>query len=230
MFGFTQAKREERNAEIRRGIEQKPFNFQKITIALDAVQDFPGGVPTANGVKLKISFPFRSVSVVTASSNNANIDLLPTDDSIQNAQSALTLKKAGKYDCGSIISGGYLSWNYQAGESIVLLFVLEGEYSSGEIRSITGSSSSVSEGTAVVSTVITAIAGSGVLLAADALRITTTGYVVSGTFYIGQTGTLGVPPLAGIPFVAGQYFKISNQGAWEYYSAAGGVINLNTES
>lgn len=231
MFDFLQAKKEERNQEIRRGIEQRPFNFQRIKIYLDNVSDFPLGVPTPRGVKQKFSFPFASVHVVDASSNTAYVNLIPTDDNLQNESSVLPLKKAGGYNTGSIISGCYLGWNLQPGEWIDLLFILEGEYSSGQVVSIAGGGSATTEGTAVVSSRITQVgAGSGVLLAADGSRNTAHGYVVSGSAYIGDASVAAGAPQVGTFASAGQSFQIKNQGAWTYYSPAGCEINLNIQS
>lgn len=231
MFDFLQAKKEERNQVIRQGIEQRPFNFQRVKIYLDNTADFPGGIATPNGKTQKFSFPFASIHVVDASSNTAYVNLMPTDDSLQNAQSTLPLKKAGKYATGSIISGCFLNWNLQPGEWIDLLFVLEGEFDSGQVVSIAGGGSATTEGTAVVSSQVEQIgAGSGVLLAADGNRNTCHAYVVSGSLYFGDAGVAAGAPQTGTFASAGQSFVIKNQGAWTYYSPAGCVVNLNIQS
>lgn len=231
MFDFLQAKKEERNQVIRQGIEQRPFNFQRVKIYLDNAADFPGGVPTANGVKQKFNFPFASVHVVDASSNTAYVNLVPTDDTLQNEQSSLPLKKAGKYSTGSLISGCFLQWNFQTGEWIDLLFILEGEFDSGQVVSIAGGGTASTEGTAVVSSRLSQVgAGSGVLLAADGNRNTCNIYVVSGSLYFGDAGVAAGAPQTGNFASAGQSFVIKNQGAWTYYSPAGCELNLNTQS
>lgn len=229
MFDFLQAKKEERNQVIRQGIEQRPFNFQRVKIYLDV--DFPGGVPTPSGVKQKFSFPFASVHVVDASSNTAYVNLIPTDDTLQNISSVLPLKKAGSYKTGSLISGCYLGWNMQPGEWVDLLFILEGEFDSGQVVSIAGGGSATTEGTAVVSSRISQVgAGSGVLLAADGNRNTVHAYVVSGSLYYGDAGVAAGAPQTGTFASAGQSFVIKNQGAWTYYSPAGCEVNLNVQS
>lgn len=229
MFDFLQAKKEERNQIIRQGIEQRPFNFQRVKIYLD--RDFPGGLPTPLGYTQKFSFPFASVHVIDASSNSAYVNLLPVDNSLQNFQSSLPLKKAGGYKTGSIISGCNLNWQLQPGEWIDILFILEGDFSSGQVVSIAGGGTASTEGTTVVSSRISQVgAGSGVLLAADGNRNTCNIYVVSGSLYFGDAGVAAGAPQTGNFASAGQSFVIKNQGAWTYYSPGGCELNLNTQS
>jgi hypothetical protein len=227
---IADAKRQERSSDIRTGILERPFTFQKIVIPLDSTSDFPGGSGTPNGVKRKISFPFRSVQVIAASSTSASIKLAPHDDSLMNEQNAIPLSITDSFDFGKVISGGFLFWNFQVGETITLIFSVDGNFKTGKTVQAVSTTASVSDGTTVTTGIITQSgAGSGVLCAADLTRVLLTCQVQSGTFYLGDAGVSAGAPQAGIMVNAGQSFQIRNQGAWTYYSPSGGVINTILE-
>ena len=126
-----------RTSEIRYGTDFRPFLLNVITIALDTAR--------ASSNPLRISAPFRSVFIRSATDTSTSIKLLPNDNKISDTDNPLELYKNDSFDFEKIISGGYLYWSAQTGKSVTLWLSTQGVMKPGsQISQVAGGVSIVS--------------------------------------------------------------------------------------
>lgn len=211
----------QRASEIKRGIAGRVAVFQKVYCDLGTAQN-------ANNA-FKISVPFRSVFVRSATDSGAVVYLAPNENAIGNIAEALPLYKNDSFDFGITMAGAFLWWPAQAGKVIELYVSTEGRMQTGSQISQIAGGLSVSDGSTITSNVLgsagdqakLSITAATMVLPADTDR-------KKGTIYIDGPcwgGDAGVEVGArGVLFPAG-LITVSNTAAF-YLAPVAGTVNV----
>ena len=205
----------QQQANIFRGNTQRPFAIQSMTLPLD----------TAAGVgnPYKIGFPFRSIFVRTATDSITTVSLQP--DSIDSFQSAVPLTINDSMDFETVVSSAFLTWTAQAGKTITLVFFVDAAFRSGSQLSVSSGGVSISEGTAVTTTLKTFVAATQLsVFASSTLRKVGTFQNNTGnSVWMGPTGVTNSGSSIGIEVPAGGTFIWKNTAQLFGYSVLGGT-------
>lgn len=176
-----------------------------ITIALDTA--------TPIQTPYRVSFPFRSVFVRSATDSSVQVSLRPnTSDSIQGD---IPLKNNDSIVFPSPLAEAYLTWTAQAGKSMTLVFFVSGEFRTGTQVSSTSGGVSITDGDAVSNQATATVTTVAQLFAADTSRKKMMIVNASGVkIYLGDvTTTDDSGTKIGIPMNPGDTY------AWENTSA-----------
>lgn len=133
-----------RRATIDSDIANSPYIFRKVVIKLDTLRERGNGI--------KVSFPFVSVFVESATNGNSKVDLLPFTESDGN--DSIELKLNGALNLDRVVSGCFILNDVQAGEQVTLIFLAQGSYRPGSLitevaSAVDGNSYSVSSPVAI---------------------------------------------------------------------------------
>jgi hypothetical protein len=223
MFGErdlnTRAADKEANriSDIKKNIQGREALIKKVYIDLGTARDISNG--------LKISIPFKSVTVEAASDTTAYLNLSLGDNTLAAMNDAKILKSNDSFEFESMVSASFLWWPAQSGKYLTLVFATTGTFKPGsQISQISGGvtiqeGSSFSEALlsstgAATSVSVTTTATQ--LLKLDTDRKVATLYTDAPIFLGGSSVTAGV----GVPVGPGQ-FQIRNTAAIYAITAAG---------
>ncbi len=167
----------------------------------------------------RVTVPFRSIFVRSATDATAIVYFSPNENSIGNVAEALPLYKNDSFDFGFMISGGYFWWDAQSGKTMELYVSTLGRMQTGSQLSQISGGFSVSDGSALASNklsggvaTIACPAGSATkILDADADRKRIDLYI-DGQAWLGDAsvapnsrGVLVMPGITSVPATSVMY-------------------------
>lgn len=204
-----------RRAKIFEGNTNSPQNIQKIVIDLSTAR--------LETNPYKISFPFRSVYVESASDVLANIFVKPnTQDSVQ---SFFKLKANDSWASDDPISTAFLHWDAQPGKSLTLVFFTNSEFRSGSQISVTGGGVSIVDGSTFTQASQALVAATAaIVFAQDSTRkVGTIQNKTGASIWVGASGVNNTTSFFEVS--ANDVFIWRNTAALYAYSIAGGNIH-----
>ena len=133
----------DRNAEIAGNIQGREALLKKVPIDLSVARSVNNA--------LKISVPFKSVTVEAATDSTCKIYLGLGDNTLDALQDAKELKANDSFDFERFVGSAFLFWDAQAGKSLKLVFSTTGSFKPGSQISQISGGLSISEGSALSS-------------------------------------------------------------------------------
>jgi hypothetical protein len=130
------------------GATQKPQEVYSITLNL--------ATAALRSQAFKVSFPFRSVFVESASDPTANVNMLINDFS--DDQAPFLLQQRDSFALPRRINNAYFFWSAQSGKTITLKFFLTGEFKSGSYNSVSAGGVNINEGSSFNDSITTLVA------------------------------------------------------------------------
>jgi len=211
----------QRASELRRGNSGRLAIFSKIYCDLRTAQ--------SQNNAYKISVPFRSVFVRSATDSNAVVYLAPNENAIGNIAEALPLYKNDSFNFGVMMAGAFLWWPQQPGKTMELYVSTEGDMKPGSQLSQLAGGVSVLDGTTVISDGLAstadqatiAIATATMVLPADTDRKKATLYIDGDCWGGDASVAVGA---RGVLFKAG-LIELANTGAF-YLAPVLGTVNV----
>ncbi|MGE4109034.1 MAG: hypothetical protein AB7F66_17685 [Bacteriovoracia bacterium] len=207
---ISDAKQLDRAADIRRRSDERPASMQRIVLTADQL-----ATAASEGNPYKIPFPFNSFHVESATDQTVEVRLSPDDQSVRSIANYKTLKLNDSGVFTEVLSGGYLTWAAQAGKTMTIVFFVDVDWRSGSQLSLTAGGISISDGSAVATSVVTlAAAAATVLFAADSTRKLGTWINDTGiTQYIGPATVTATGATKGMPVAPGAVIEWRNTAA-----------------
>lgn len=197
---------------------ERPQTIQKMTFDLSVAR------PRESAVKAL--YPFRSLSVESATDPATNIFILPNTDDDQ--QSFFVAKQNDSWTVERKVSKALLFWDAQPGKKITINFFADSEFRSGSQLSVSSGGVSITEGTSASGPLsVTLLAATAAIIAPVNLsrKVATIENKTGGDIFIagdntvtasGVTEGLRVPPGAKIIW--------KNSGALYGFSVFGGSV------
>lgn len=202
-------------AELEASKTRAPFNVQIVTIDLTSAR--------TQGNEYSLQLPLKAIFVRDASDPNTYVNAAFHSNDALHMDSSIKMKLNDAFSLPMTAQKTFLTWPAQAGKSITLYLILEGDFRPGSQISVNAGGVSINSGSSFTHTPVVTLAAATptVLFAANTSRKQGTVVNDSGaTLYLGDA-TLDATTHKGLPIADGQSFIWQNTAALYAYSVAG---------